>query len=79
MRRPCADREEKRVTHANETKRKKGSTGQLDFDDPNQRRLSDAGAARSGGPDRSAAIDLDLVSDYAVANASARLGDRHGG
>jgi hypothetical protein len=38
MLRPGADREEKRVTHANETKRKKGSTGQLDFD-PNQKSL----------------------------------------
>ena len=38
MRRPRADREEKRVTHANETKHEKDSTEQLDLNDPNQRR-----------------------------------------
>jgi hypothetical protein len=39
MRRPPADREEKRVAHVNETSTEKGSTGQLDVNDPNQRRL----------------------------------------
>jgi hypothetical protein len=41
MRRLCVDREEKRVTRGNETIKKTDSirTGQLDFDDPNQRRL----------------------------------------
>ena len=37
MRRPCADREEKRVTRGSETER---PTEQLDLNDPNQRGLS---------------------------------------
>ncbi len=46
MRRPRADREEKRVTHGNETDEQKEScdqdrTGRLDARDPNQRRLLD--------------------------------------
>jgi|HubBroStandDraft_6_1064221.scaffolds.fasta_scaffold612299_1 hypothetical protein len=31
MRRPCADREEKRVTHGNETNKKEGFDQELDF------------------------------------------------
>jgi len=45
MRRPCVDREEKRVTHANETTSNRDDrTEQLDFDNPNQRRLSEGDA-----------------------------------
>jgi len=36
MRRPCANREEKRVTHGKDMRQEK----QLDPDNPNQRRLS---------------------------------------
>jgi hypothetical protein len=41
MRRPHADREEKRVTHGNETSKKRfmTTTGRLDASNPNQRRL----------------------------------------
>lgn len=41
MRRPRADREEKRVTHENEKIKKRVTirTGRLDASDPNQRRL----------------------------------------
>ncbi len=46
MRRPRADREEKRVTHGNETSKESYgrervtiATGRLDANDPNQRRL----------------------------------------
>jgi len=41
MRRPRADREEKRVTQGNETSKKRVTikTGRLDASDPNQRRL----------------------------------------
>jgi hypothetical protein len=39
MRRPCADREEKRVTHWNEMLKRPIKKGQLDLTDPNQRRL----------------------------------------
>ena len=41
MRRPRADREEKRVTHGNETSKKRVTirTGRLDASDPNQRSL----------------------------------------
>jgi len=35
MRRPCADREEKRVTRGNDMRRER----QLDLNNPNQRRL----------------------------------------
>jgi hypothetical protein len=40
MRRPHADREEKRVAHGNETSKKRVTirTGRLDASDPNQRR-----------------------------------------
>jgi hypothetical protein len=43
MRRPDADREEKRVTRGNETSKKRDPirTGRLDFNDPNQRKLSE--------------------------------------
>lgn len=46
MRRPPADREEKRVTHVNETNTEKGSTGQLDVNDPNQRGLLNTGQVK---------------------------------
>jgi hypothetical protein len=40
MRRPCADREEKRMTHANETTNNQESgQEQLDCNHPNQRGL----------------------------------------
>jgi len=39
MRRPCADREEKRVTHRSDTIRTQSDQEQLDLHNPNQRRL----------------------------------------
>jgi hypothetical protein len=38
MRRPCADREEKRVTHRSDTIPIARDQEQLDLNDPNQRR-----------------------------------------
>jgi hypothetical protein len=40
MRRPCADREEKRVTRGGDTIRTRTEQEQLDLNDPNQRGLS---------------------------------------
>ncbi len=40
MRRPCADREEKRVTRGSDMIRTRTDQEQLDLPDPNQRRLS---------------------------------------
>ena len=42
MRRPCADREEKRVTRGSEAS-DQGDQEQLDLNDPNQRRLLEIG------------------------------------
>jgi hypothetical protein len=39
MRRPCADREEKRVTRGSDTIRPRTNQEQLDLPDPNQRGL----------------------------------------
>jgi hypothetical protein len=39
MRRPCADREEKRVTRRSDTIRTQSDQEQLDLHNPNQRRL----------------------------------------
>jgi hypothetical protein len=39
MRRPCADREEKRVTRGRDADRTGSDQEQLDVNDPNQRRL----------------------------------------
>ena len=53
MRRPCVDREEKRVTRGSEIIRTGTYQEQLDLPDPNQRRLSGhSSAARDLGPDR---------------------------
>ena len=40
MRRPCADREEKRVTRGSDRIRTRAEQEQLDLNDPNQRRGS---------------------------------------
>src|SRR3954462_14973119 len=53
MRRPCADREEKRVTHRSDTIRTQSDQEQLDLHNPNQRRLLDhdpSGLNRMGFP-----------------------------
>ena len=41
MRRPCADREEKRVTYGGDERDDEADQEQLDLDNPNQRRLLD--------------------------------------